>query len=73
MIGNLVARRCTSGGSCRVVVTEATAVAEYGSNGEWRAPLRFGFTIYASAFQLFWVELLLRKYFLPWLVGTPSW
>jgi len=55
------------------VVTGSTAVAEYGSKGEWRAPLRFGFTIFASAFLLFWVELLLGKYFLPWLVGTPSW
>ena len=54
------------------MVTEATAVADYESNGEWRAPLRFGFTIFASAFLLFWIELLLGKYFLPWFGGTPS-
>ena len=54
------------------MVSEATAVADYGSNGEWRALLRFGFTIFASAFLLFWIELLLGEYFLPWFGRTPS-
>jgi len=54
------------------VVTEATAVAAYASKREWRAALRFGLTIFASASLLFWVELLLGKCFPPWLGGTPS-
>lgn len=32
----------------------------------------FGFTIFLSAFLLFWVQLLLGKYILPWFGGTPA-
>ncbi len=35
-----------------------------------RAP--FGLTIFLSAFLLFWVQLLLGKYILPWFGGTPA-
>ena len=32
----------------------------------------FGLTIFLSAFLLFWVQLLLGKYILPWFGGTPA-
>jgi hypothetical protein len=32
----------------------------------------FGVTIFLSAFLLFWVQLLLGKYILPWFGGTPA-
>lgn len=32
----------------------------------------FGFTIFLSAFLLFWVQLLLARYILPWFGGTPA-
>jgi len=36
------------------------------------AAASFGFTIFLSAFLLFWVQLLLGKYILPWFGGTPA-
>ena len=33
---------------------------------------RFTFTIFLSAFLLFWVQLILGKYLLPWFGGTPA-
>jgi len=36
------------------------------------AATSFGFTIFLSAFLLFWVQLLLGKYILPWFGGTPA-
>src|SRR5216683_5162012 len=34
--------------------------------------ISFGLTIFLSAFLLFWVQLLLGKYILPWFGGTPA-
>jgi len=37
-----------------------------------QAKTPFGLTIFLSAFLLFWVQLLLGKYILPWFGGTPA-
>jgi len=34
--------------------------------------IRFPFTIFLSAFLLFWTQLILGKYILPWFGGTPA-
>jgi hypothetical protein len=43
-----------------------------GSERERRPLLHYRLTIFVSAFLLFWVQLLLGKYFLPWFGGTPA-
>jgi hypothetical protein len=37
-----------------------------------RGRISFGLTIFLSAFLLFWVQLLLGKYILPWFGGAPA-
>jgi hypothetical protein len=37
-----------------------------------RGTVRFPFTIFLSAFLLFWTQLILGKYILPWFGGTPA-
>ena len=38
----------------------------------YRDKTPFGLTVFLSAFLLFWVQLLLGKYILPWFGGTPA-
>src|SRR5262244_2671372 len=36
------------------------------------ASLQFSFTVFLSAFLLFWTQLILGKFILPWSGGTPA-